>query len=77
MFQKDNLLPEGCVRLYKLYRLPGYYSTELGDEATDLIYNTSQGIIYYYRRGVFMTPYYGKHGKLCTLNENGQIIEIE
>ena len=46
MFQKDNLLPEGCVRLYKLYRLPGYYSTELGDEATDLIYNTSQGVIY-------------------------------
>ncbi len=76
MFQKDHLLPEGCVRLYVLNWTPNYYSTELG-KATDLIYNTSQGIIYYYRRGVFMTPYYGKHGKLCTLNENGQIIEIE
>lgn len=77
MVRKEHLLPEGCVRLYKLYQLPGCYSAELGNEATDLIYNTSQRVIYYYRRGLFMTPYYGRHGKLCTLNEKGQIVEIK
>ena len=75
---KKRWLPKGFICVWKVKK---GYSLEWG-ETTNLIYNTETGIIYIYfadkdgkRRSI--CPYYGKHGKPCTIDENMKIVEVD
>ena len=57
-------LPDECIYIWKVEL---GYSIELG-ESTDFVFNTVQKIVYYFINGV-LCPYYGKHGKPCTIKD--------
>lgn len=68
-------LPDGFICVH---RVQNGYSLELGNP-TDMIYNVDTGIIYYYfndKGQRSLCPYYGKHGKPCTI-KNSQIVEAD
>ena len=66
-----HTLPDECIYIWKV---KSGYSKEMG-ESTDFVYNTVQGIVYYFINGV-LCPYYGKHGKVCTIKDF-KFIEVD
>lgn len=71
MKNKRKTLPDECIYIWKVR---SGYSLAFGD-STDFVYNTKQEIVYYYRNGV-LCPYYGKHGKVCTI-EGFEFVEVD